>query len=146
MFALADDQTADGADIVQAMKDLEQAGADIVGLNCGRGPETMLPLLKKIKTACKVIILVPLSTYNTVLEYKTITIVIIIITIIIIITRLSGSDSVDPFFLLLILLLLLLDFYLLLLFFVVVVVLLLLLLLSNLSSIFFFFFFFCRAP
>ena len=31
-----------------ACKQLEDAGADVVGLNCGRGPDTMLPLLGPI--------------------------------------------------------------------------------------------------
>ena len=33
---------------------LEQGGADVVGLNCARGPKTMLPLLKKIRKKVKV--------------------------------------------------------------------------------------------
>ena len=37
--------TAEGVDIAQAMRDLEQAGAAVVGLNCGCGPATMMPLL-----------------------------------------------------------------------------------------------------
>jgi betaine-homocysteine S-methyltransferase len=32
---------------------LEAAGADVVGLNCHRGPATMLPLLKEIRSAVK---------------------------------------------------------------------------------------------
>ena len=32
-------------------KGLEDAGADVVGLNCARGPETMLPLLRPIRDA-----------------------------------------------------------------------------------------------
>jgi betaine-homocysteine S-methyltransferase len=34
-----------------ACRQLEQAGADVVGLNCGRGPWTMLPLLEEIRPA-----------------------------------------------------------------------------------------------
>ena len=33
----------------EACKRLEAAGADVVGLNCARGPKTMLPLLRKIR-------------------------------------------------------------------------------------------------
>jgi betaine-homocysteine S-methyltransferase len=35
----------------EACKRLEEAGADVVGLNCGRGPATMLPLLAPIVEA-----------------------------------------------------------------------------------------------
>src|SRR6266702_3529697 len=42
--------TRDGYDYVYACKMLEHAGADIVGLNCDRGPETMLPIVDKIRS------------------------------------------------------------------------------------------------
>jgi len=35
-------------------KRLEDRGVDVVGLNCARGPKTMLPLLKKIRKKVKV--------------------------------------------------------------------------------------------
>lgn len=41
--------TVDGVELTEAMKRLESAGADVVGLNCTRGPETMIPLMEKIK-------------------------------------------------------------------------------------------------
>lgn len=41
--------TFDGVELTEAMKRLESAGADVVGLNCTRGPETMIPLMEKIK-------------------------------------------------------------------------------------------------
>jgi len=37
----------------QACQRLEAAGADVVGINCHRGPKTMMPLLKKIRKAVK---------------------------------------------------------------------------------------------
>src|SRR5207244_1501641 len=43
------DQTRDGYGYVEACKRLADAGADIVGLNCDRGPETMFPLIQKIR-------------------------------------------------------------------------------------------------
>src|SRR5947209_12267636 len=43
--------TRDGYDYVEACKRLAGAGADIVGLNCDRGPETMLPIIAKIRSA-----------------------------------------------------------------------------------------------
>jgi len=41
----------DGWDIVDTCKELEQQGADVVGMNCFRGPETMLPYLTSIRQA-----------------------------------------------------------------------------------------------
>jgi betaine-homocysteine S-methyltransferase len=41
--------TGEGWTPEEACKRLEDAGADVVGLNCSRGPKTMLPLLVKIR-------------------------------------------------------------------------------------------------
>jgi methionine synthase I (cobalamin-dependent) len=43
--------TRDGFTAAETAKQLEDAGADVVGLNCGRGPRTMLPLLKEVRAA-----------------------------------------------------------------------------------------------
>jgi betaine-homocysteine S-methyltransferase len=43
--------TRDGYTAAETAKRLEDAGADVVGLNCGRGPRTMLPLLKEVRAA-----------------------------------------------------------------------------------------------
>ena len=43
--------TREGWTPAEACKRLEDAGADVVGLNCGRGPRTMLPLLKEIRAS-----------------------------------------------------------------------------------------------
>lgn len=50
----ADDMTEDDMDLAEACRRLEEAGAAVVGLNCGRGPETLLPTLRKVRQACKV--------------------------------------------------------------------------------------------
>src|SRR6185437_8344325 len=42
-------KTYDGYDFVEACKILEANGADVVGLNCTRGPATMLPIIEKIR-------------------------------------------------------------------------------------------------
>src|SRR3989475_7494851 len=42
-------QMRDGASAAEACKRLEGAGADVVGLNCARGPATTLPLLREIR-------------------------------------------------------------------------------------------------
>ncbi len=39
--------------VADACKRLADAGADVVGLNCIRGPDTMLPLLRQIRTVVK---------------------------------------------------------------------------------------------
>ena len=41
----------DGHSPADACRALEAAGADVVGLNCSRGPDTMLPLLEPIRAA-----------------------------------------------------------------------------------------------
>jgi len=43
--------TLDGWTPAEACKRLEDAGADVVGLNCIRGPGTMMPLLREIREA-----------------------------------------------------------------------------------------------
>ena len=48
---MAMEEMADGVGIVEACQQLEQAGADVVGMNCFRGPDTMLPWLKQIREA-----------------------------------------------------------------------------------------------
>jgi len=50
-FASTAEHTIDGHDLAEACKRVEDAGAEIVGLNCSRGPQTMLPLLEKIRAA-----------------------------------------------------------------------------------------------
>lgn len=42
-------ETFDGVDIAEACLRLASAGADVVGLNCMRGPATMMPLIHEIR-------------------------------------------------------------------------------------------------
>jgi len=44
-------ETRDGWSVPEACKRLADAGADVVGLNCIRGPQTMLPLLEEVVRA-----------------------------------------------------------------------------------------------
>ncbi|XP_050413205.1 betaine--homocysteine S-methyltransferase 1 [Patella vulgata] len=53
MSPKASDRTFDGVSFGDACKQLEDAGANVVGLNCGRGPATMMPLLREIRQVCK---------------------------------------------------------------------------------------------
>ncbi|HET7326925.1 MAG TPA: homocysteine S-methyltransferase family protein [Nocardioidaceae bacterium] len=50
---VVDDETQmrDGATLTDACRTLADAGADVVGLNCSRGPATMLPLLQPVVAA-----------------------------------------------------------------------------------------------
>jgi betaine-homocysteine S-methyltransferase len=50
-FGSAEDRLRDGYNFTEACRILEREGADVVGLNCSRGPETMLPLLEDIRQA-----------------------------------------------------------------------------------------------
>ena len=44
-------ETREGWSPAEACRRLEHAGADVVGLNCSRGPATMLPLLAQVREA-----------------------------------------------------------------------------------------------
>jgi betaine-homocysteine S-methyltransferase len=46
-----EDATRDGFSPAEACRRLEDAGADVVGLNCARGPWTMLPMLHAVRAA-----------------------------------------------------------------------------------------------
>lgn len=50
-LASTSDRTIDGYELDEACRRLEAAGADVVGLNCSRGPETMLPIVERIRAA-----------------------------------------------------------------------------------------------
>ncbi len=54
-FAMHQEElTRDGMSPAEACQRLEAAGADVVGLNCHRGPATMMPLLKQIRSAVEI--------------------------------------------------------------------------------------------
>ncbi len=50
-FALGDQGRLHDAEPVAACARLAEAGADVVGLNCLRGPATMLPIVEKLRAA-----------------------------------------------------------------------------------------------
>ncbi|MDA7480336.1 homocysteine S-methyltransferase family protein [Candidatus Pelagibacter ubique] len=50
---MGENKMRDGKSVVDTCKELEQRGADVVGLNCFRGPATMFPFLKEIRKAVK---------------------------------------------------------------------------------------------
>jgi betaine-homocysteine S-methyltransferase len=48
---MAFEEMADGVSVVETAQRLEQAGADVVGMNCFRGPDTLLPYIRQIREA-----------------------------------------------------------------------------------------------
>jgi betaine-homocysteine S-methyltransferase len=61
--------TYDGHHYVEACRILADAGAAIVGLNCSRGPVTMLPLLERIRAAVDVPVAAQPVPYRTTDEH-----------------------------------------------------------------------------
>jgi betaine-homocysteine S-methyltransferase len=52
-FSTSTKKTLDGYEWEDACKILYDKGADVVGFNCGRGPKTLLPLIKKLRKKVK---------------------------------------------------------------------------------------------
>jgi betaine-homocysteine S-methyltransferase len=50
----SDPDTREGHSVADACRALEAAGADVVGLNCARGPATIMPLLEQVRAAVSV--------------------------------------------------------------------------------------------
>jgi betaine-homocysteine S-methyltransferase len=48
-----EEETREGWSMAEICRRLEAAGADVVGLNCHRGPNTIMPALKEIRAAVK---------------------------------------------------------------------------------------------
>uniref|UniRef100_A0A0B7AE37 Hcy-binding domain-containing protein n=1 Tax=Arion vulgaris TaxID=1028688 RepID=A0A0B7AE37_9EUPU len=67
----AQDVTIEGIPIGEACRRLEDAGAAVVGLNCGRGPESILPLIREVRKSCKGPIACLPVPYRTSLEFPT---------------------------------------------------------------------------
>ena len=61
----------DGVSILDTCKELEQQGGDVVGMNCHRGPNTMLPYLKEIRKSLKCHVAGLPITYRTTEDYPT---------------------------------------------------------------------------
>jgi methionine synthase I (cobalamin-dependent) len=47
-------KTTEGMPIPEALRELEKAGADVVGLNCWRGIPTVMDLMRDCRKVCKV--------------------------------------------------------------------------------------------
>ncbi|GLY30669.1 homocysteine S-methyltransferase family protein [Kineosporia sp. NBRC 101731] len=59
------EKTYDGYDYIDACKRLADAGAAVVGFNCSRGPETMMPMLEKLRAAVDIPIAAQPVPYRT---------------------------------------------------------------------------------
>jgi betaine-homocysteine S-methyltransferase len=68
---MGENKMRDGMSVVDTCKELEQRGADVVGLNCFRGPETMMPYLKEVRAAVKCHVGALPIPYRTSKEYPT---------------------------------------------------------------------------
>ena len=71
MAILTSGTTREGIDPVEACKRLQDAGADVVGLNCARGPRTMLPILRGIREAVTCHVAALPVPYRTTPEHPT---------------------------------------------------------------------------
>ncbi len=62
---MGENKMRDGDTAVEACRKLEQAGADVVGMNCFRGPATMMPYLREIRAALSCPVAALPVTYRT---------------------------------------------------------------------------------
>jgi methionine synthase I (cobalamin-dependent) len=70
-FASTAEETIDGYAFEEACKRVEAAGADVVGMNCSRGPATMLPILERIRAAVSCHVAAQPVPYRTTPEQPT---------------------------------------------------------------------------
>ena len=54
MMATATGMTQEEIPMAEALQQLEEGGADVVGYNCMMGPQTMLPMITELRKKCKV--------------------------------------------------------------------------------------------
>jgi betaine-homocysteine S-methyltransferase len=67
-FGSTQDTLRDGYTHLEACKILAREGADVVGLNCSRGPNTMMPMLRDIRQAVDVYVAAQPVPYRTTKE------------------------------------------------------------------------------
>jgi betaine-homocysteine S-methyltransferase len=64
-FGATYEKSKDGYDWIEGCKILEANGADVVGFNCIRGPQTMLPLIEKLRKSVNCYITAVPVPYHT---------------------------------------------------------------------------------
>jgi methionine synthase I (cobalamin-dependent) len=67
-FGSIRDDTKDGYSFVEACKVCAEQGADIVGMNCSRGPATILPIVREIREAVDCYVAAQPVAYRTTME------------------------------------------------------------------------------
>jgi betaine-homocysteine S-methyltransferase len=70
-FASTGEETIDGYPFEEACKRVEAAGAEVVGMNCSRGPATMLSILGRIRAAVSCHVAAQPVPYRTTPEHPT---------------------------------------------------------------------------
>jgi betaine-homocysteine S-methyltransferase len=70
-FASTGEEMIDGYAFEEACKRVEAVGADVVGMNCSRGPATMLPILERIRAAVSCHVAAQPVPYRTTPEQPT---------------------------------------------------------------------------
>jgi betaine-homocysteine S-methyltransferase len=70
-FASTGEETIDGYSFEEACQRVEAAGADVVGMNCSRGPATMLPVLERIRAAVSCHVAAQPVPYRTTPDHST---------------------------------------------------------------------------
>jgi betaine-homocysteine S-methyltransferase len=70
-FGSVHEATKDGYSYAEACQVLEDRGADVVGLNCSRGPQTLLPLVKEVREAVDGYVAALPVPYRTTVEEPT---------------------------------------------------------------------------
>ncbi len=68
---MSEDKMKDGWSVVDTCVELEQRGAIVVGMNCFRGPETMMPFIKQIRAKVKCHVAALPITWRTTKEHPT---------------------------------------------------------------------------
>jgi betaine-homocysteine S-methyltransferase len=71
LAAMSGETLRDGVSVVDACKTLADRGADVVGMNCFRGPNTMLPEVLKVREAVNTHVAALPITYRTTPEEQT---------------------------------------------------------------------------
>ncbi len=70
-FASTKETTIDGVPLPEACRRVADAGAEVVGLNCSRGPATMLKLLQQVRAAVSTHVAAQPVPFRTTLEHPT---------------------------------------------------------------------------
>lgn len=71
LAVMANEILQDGWSVADSVRDLEQKGVEVVGLNCFRGPDTMIDLIREVRAAVNCHVAALPVTYRTTPEEPT---------------------------------------------------------------------------